>query len=292
MNVRTHINALLRRGADLPAVSLSNRCARCGTRAGRRAAQATPLHGLRPFLTVCAALLATTFLAGAQPNELFQKAGRAYDSGDFAGAAAAYSTLIQQGYSTPQVCFNLGNAEFRLGRGGAAALDYRRAWHLAPRDADIAANLQFALEQTGAVLPAAPLWARWLQSLSAGEWRATALVLFWLLAALGCLDLLWPARRKLFRPLAFAAFAALLIALGGAAYWLDLQVRQPEAVVMQDSKVLFAPLPNATEYYALPAGSIVRIETQEGAWLRINAANRPGWLPQTNCIAVCAVPAG
>jgi tetratricopeptide (TPR) repeat protein len=251
-----------------------------------------PLHGLRRLPELFTALLAATLLANAQPNELFQKAGRAYDTGDFAGAGNAYAELLKQGYASPQVYFNLGNAEFRLGHGGAAALAYRRAWHLAPRDADIAANLQFALEQSGAVLPAAPLWARWLQSLSAGEWRTVALVLFWLLAVLACVALLLPARRKVFRPLVFAAFAAFLIALGGVGYWLDLQVRQPEAVVMQNSKVLFAPLPNATEYYALPAGAIVRIEAQDGAWLRINSADRPGWLPQTNCIAICPAPAG
>ena len=265
--------------------------AQCGTRNQRRASQATPLHGLREISVIFAALF-VAISATAQPNELFQKAGRAYDSGDFAGAAAAYTTLIQQGYATPQAWFNLGNAEFRLGHGGAAVLDYRRAWHLAPRDADVAANLSFALEQTGATLPAAPLWARWLQSLSSGEWRVAALVLFWLVAALTCVGLLLPARWKLFRTLALATFVALLIALCGVAYWLDLQVRQPEAVVMQNSKVLFAPLPNATEYYTLPAGSLVRIEAQDGAWLRINSANRPGWLPQTNCTAICTTRGG
>ena len=260
---------------------------RCGTRDHRRAPQAAPLQG-----GLLAIFFATTLLAGAQPNELFQRAGHSYDNGDFVHAAASYTKLIQQGYAAPEAWFNLGNAEFRLNHTGAAVLDYRRAWHLAPRDADIAANLRFALEQNGAALPEAPLWARCLQSLSAGEWRIAALTLFWLLAVLACLDLLWPARRKLFRPLTFATFAALVIALGGVGYWLDLQVRQPEAVIVQNSKVLFAPLPNATEYYALPAGALVRVEAQDGAWLRINAANRPGWVPQSNCVAVCTAPAG
>ena len=246
MKFLTHTIEFICRGAVLLRPRTSNT-----THIGR--SKTAPLDG-----GLLAIFLATTLFANAQPNELFQKAGRAYDSGDFAGAVAAYSKLIQQGYATPQAFFNLGNAEFRLGNGGAAVLDYRRAWLLAPRDADIAANLQFALEQTGATLPVAPLWARCLQSLSADEWRVIAVFLFWLLAALTC----------------------------GVAYWFDLQVRQPEAVVTQNSKVLFAPLPNATEYYALPAGSIVRIEAQDGAWLRINSANRPGWLPQTNCITV------
>ena len=178
MNVLTRTRELIRRGVALSAVSLSNRGARQQSRCSQRAQSrrgGTPLHGW-----LLAAFFAATLLAGAQPNELFQKAGRAYDTGDFAGAAAAYTALIQQGYATPQVCFNLGNAEFRLGHGGAAALDYRRAWHQAPRDADIAANLRFALEQTGAALPDAPLWARWLQSLSASEWRTAALILFWI----------------------------------------------------------------------------------------------------------------
>ena len=258
------------------------------TRSTRGCSKTAPL--LQVWLL--AALFATTLLAGAQPNQLFQQAGRAYDNGDFAGAAAAYSALVEQGYATPQVCFNLGNAEFRQGHGGAAVLDYRRAWYLAPRDADIAANLQFALEQTGAALPVAALWARWLQSLSSGEWRTAALILFWLLAGLTCLGLLLPVRWKMFRTLALATLTALIIALAGVGYWLDLQVRQPEAVVMFPAKVLFAPLPNATEYYALPAGSIVRIEAQDGAWLRVNSANRPGWLPQSNCVAVCQSPAG
>jgi len=282
MKLATRASELMRRGAGL----LRPMCDACATNGRSKTA---PLPNRR-FHAALTALLAATLLAGAQPNELFQKAGRAYDTGDFTGAATAYTQLIQQGYAAPQAWFNLGNAEFRLGHTGAAVLDYRRAWHLAPRDADIAANLRFALEQTGAALPDPPLWARWLQSVSAGEWRTAALGLFWLLAVLACLDLLWPARRKLFRPLAFATFAALVIALGGVAYWLDLQVRQPEAVLMQNSKILFAPLPNATEYYALPAGSLVRIEAQDGAWLRINAANRPGWLPQSNCVAVCQSP--
>ena len=276
MNFLTHTIELIYRDTDLLRPRILE-----AIHNGR--SKSAPLHGGR----LLAIFMATTLLASAQPNELFQKAGRAYDSGDFAGAATAYTTLIQQGYATPQAWFNLGNAEFRLGHGGAAVLDYRRAWHLAPRDADVAANLQFALEQTGATLPALPLWAHWLQSLSASEWRISALVLFWSLAALTCVGFLLPARWKLFRTLALATFAALLITFCGVSFWFDLQGRQPEAVVMQNSKVLFAPLPNATEYYALPAGSIVRIEAQDGAWLRINSANRSGWLPQTNCTIVC-----
>ncbi len=236
-------------------------------------------------------LLVSALNAGAQPNELFQKAGRAYDAGQFAGAAGHYQTLLQQGFREPQVYFNLGNAEFRQGHNGAAVLAYRRAWQLAPRDADIAANLQFALEQTGAASPTPALPARVLQALSAREWRLVALLLFWLLAATACAGLLLPARRKQVLSGTLGVFILLVASLVGVAYWFDLQWREPEAVVMQPAKILFAPLPNATEYYTLPAGSLVRLEAREGAWCRIRSAGRPGWLPQSNCVAVCQTPA-
>lgn len=241
-------------------------------------------HAIHSLLITAAS---ATFMAGAQPNELFQKAGRAYDAGQFAAAAAHYSTLLQQGHREPQVYFNLGNAEFRQGHGGAAVLAYRRAWHLAPRDADITANLQFALEQASAAIPTPVFAARMLQSLSAAEWRQTALLLFWLMSGAACLGLVWPARRKVFLVITSGLIVVFGVAMGGFIYWLDLQIRQPEAVIMQPAKVLFAPLPNATEYYALPAGSLVRIEVRDGAWYRIRSANRPGWIPQTNCVEVC-----
>ncbi|MCX7010345.1 MAG: tetratricopeptide repeat protein [Kiritimatiellaeota bacterium] len=246
----------------------------------------------RRFPVFLVALLAATLLANAQPNELFQKAARAYDAGQFAVAAANYTALLQQGHRDPQVYFNLGNAEFRQGRGGAAVLAYRRAWHLAPRDADIAANLQFALEQSGTTMPTPPLAARLLQALSASEWRLAAVVLFWVMATMACLGLLLPARRKIFLTITVGLFVVFVAALGGVAYWLDLQVRQPEAVIMQPAKILFAPLPNATEYYSLPAGSLVRIEALDGAWVRVRSTGRPGWLPSSNCVAVCQSPAG
>ena len=102
------------------------------------------------------------------------------------------------------------------------------------------------------------------------------------------MGLLLSARRKIFRNVALVLFAAFVVTLAGVGYWFDLEVRQPEVVVMQPSKTLFAPLPNATEYFALPAGSIVRLEARDGAWCRVRSANRSGWLPHSNCVEVCS----
>ncbi len=67
-----------------------------------------------------------------------------YESGQFIQAAQAYQQLADQGFADSVLYFNLGNAFFKQGDYGRAILNYRRAEQLAPRDEDIAANLELA----------------------------------------------------------------------------------------------------------------------------------------------------
>ncbi len=67
-----------------------------------------------------------------------------YESGQFIQAAQAYQQLADQGFADSVLFFNLGNAFFKQGDYGRAILNYRRAEQLAPRDEDIAANLELA----------------------------------------------------------------------------------------------------------------------------------------------------
>ena len=226
--------------------------------------------------------------AGWAPNEIFQKAGRAYDAGHYHEAADLYEQLLARGQHMVEVWFNLANARFREGNASAAVLDYRRAWYLAPRDADLRANLQFALEQTGATLPAVALPVRVLQFGSLREWTGLALSGLWVSAALLCGLLLVPSRRVLLRGCLVFSLAALLAGLAGVGYWVNL-LRRPEAVVLQPAQVLFAPLEGATEHFALPAGTLVRIEEQSGQWLRISWGRQAGWVPRARCEVVCSL---
>jgi hypothetical protein len=77
-------------------------------------------------------------------TETMETANQLYESGQFVQAAQAYQQLADQGFTDSILYFNLGNAFFRQGDYGRAILSYRRAEQLAPRDADIAANLELA----------------------------------------------------------------------------------------------------------------------------------------------------
>ena len=75
---------------------------------------------------------------------LFQRAGLAYEAGKFAVALDLYGRSAAEEGLTSGLAYNTGNAEFRLGRRGFAALWFERAREMSPRDGDILFNLRVA----------------------------------------------------------------------------------------------------------------------------------------------------
>ncbi|MCX5900386.1 MAG: SH3 domain-containing protein [Proteobacteria bacterium] len=97
------------------------------------------------LLCLCAAARADD----GQPDisTQFLQANQAYKSGDFAAAADGYEKLAASGVRNGELLYNLGNAYLKKGDTGRAILNYRTAEMFIPRDADLEANLQYALGQ-------------------------------------------------------------------------------------------------------------------------------------------------
>ena len=68
-------------------------------------------------------------------------------AGHYAEAAQMYEQLIAQGAQDAVLYYNLGSATLALGDAGRAVAAYEQAAALAPRDADIRANLELARQQ-------------------------------------------------------------------------------------------------------------------------------------------------
>ena len=86
----------------------------------------------RIFITI---LLISGFLgANAQPLNLFKEANNYYAANEFDKAVKNYESIINQGYESAQLYFNLGNACYKNGELTKAILYYERAKLLAPND--------------------------------------------------------------------------------------------------------------------------------------------------------------
>ena len=78
-------------------------------------------------------ILAVALSATAQtPRQLMQQGNDAYAKSDFAEAVRLYNTVLDAGYQSADLYYNLGNAHFRMEDYGLAILNYERALRLKP----------------------------------------------------------------------------------------------------------------------------------------------------------------
>ena len=97
---------------------------------------------------------------------LFQQGNARYQEGDYGGAAEAYEAVIEGGFESSELYYNLGNAYFRLDDLARSVLYYERALRLDRGNDDAAANLALVKERLPDRID--PLPRFWLLSLVDG----------------------------------------------------------------------------------------------------------------------------
>jgi tetratricopeptide (TPR) repeat protein len=234
-------------------------------------------------------LLLLWLVAAAEPAPLADPAARAeqagalYLAGDSEGAARGWRALVDEGWESAGLHFDLGNALLRLGHRGRAIASYQRALLLEPGDADAQANLEQARAQNvdrlvGEAQP--PLHDRVVARTPAGaalalfgiSWSA-----FWIL--------LWlrsRSSRSARRWLGPAALLAALLAVGGGALLAGKAAdrRTPAAVVIAPvSPVREGPSRTLKAAFELHEGTTVRIIEAQGEVARVRLLNGlEGWV--------------
>ena len=239
--------------------------------------------------TCFAILLLAALPVFADVSSDFAAANKLYQQGNFAKAAAGYEQLAQSGLVSPVLQFNLGNARLKVGSEGRALAAYRQAQLLAPRDADLRANLQFARAR---VTDNASLRPTTLQNafarLTLNEWLTLAglavAAWFTLLAAReGRADL----RPRLGGATKLAGLASAALLLGAFTAW-SLNYSEPAAVIIaHEAAVRSGPLDDATTVFTLKDGVELAVTATREEWLQVrDAQRRIGWLKRTDAQVV------
>lgn len=76
-----------------------------------------------------------------------QRADSAYNAQNFRLAAELYQKMADSEEATSDIYYNLGNANYRLGKNAQAILAYERALRLDPSNADAKTNLKFVSDR-------------------------------------------------------------------------------------------------------------------------------------------------
>jgi tetratricopeptide (TPR) repeat protein len=229
-------------------------------------------------------------LAGSAHGQSMQEAQEAFTAQRYDDAAAAYSALGQE-RGSPAAYYNAGNAYFRAGKLGPAALGYERALRLDPDLEDARYNLEVTRETIAAKLGKdsltgscpTPWWARAVEA-----WPVWAFLTMTLLADVLVVVLLLArrgrppgARRALLGAgaiLAGLVFIAFGLLLAGR---LVRESSSPDALVTADQIVMRElPDPRSREMPTIHAGLRVQVVRERPEWTRIRLANQvEGWVP-------------
>ncbi len=245
-------------------------------------------------LMAALALLASLVCAQDTADPL-AKGEERYRLGDFEGAVAAYREALASGLDGARVQYNLGNALYRAGKPGEAIAHWLAARTLAPRDADIRANLQRALLERPQGPPApSPSWLHALVSwaidaLTLSELAGAAAVLYWLAVVVGIALLvrLRPSRSLRRALIALAVLAGITTALGIGRWWCYHQVRRA-VVVAESTTINTGPGESFGAAQTVSEGCILRIVGEDSGWTKVVAeGGARGWVRDE---AVARVP--
>jgi tetratricopeptide (TPR) repeat protein len=214
----------------------------------------------------------------------FRNGNAAYERGDFATAENAYAEAESRGASDARLYYNRANALFRLNRLGPAVLYYEKARKLAPTDADILHNLNFARARVADKIPepAANLLTQTLWGLhTAYSARAGVWIAFGLFAAgffaLAAGLFLSTAGRFATAVLAAIAFAVLLLFSPSLLYKLRQQDTAVRAVVVQPVADLHSGPGESYELlFRAHEGTVFTIVSREGEWLAVKLTDGLG----------------
>lgn len=217
-------------------------------------------------------------------STLFLQANQAYKSGDFAAAAAGYEKLLAAGLLNGELLYNLGNACLKKGEIGRAILMYRKAELYMPRDADLEANLLYALGQAKDKIDCGEgesflkTVCFWYTKLSCRELCFVFLfvnAVFWLLFIV---RLFWRADLLniclyVFLFLSILMGASLGVKLYSAAYMRNGVVLEGEVMVRSGSSL------SDTVLFKLHEGAELAVTGEENEWLKITLCDgKKGWV--------------
>jgi len=216
----------------------------------------------------------------------FSAANKLYAEGKFAEAAGAWEQSIQEiqaaGLASPTLCFNYGNAEFKLGHLGRAIAAYRHAALLAPRDSEVLGNLAFARNQVQGATVRPARWQSWAGALTLNEGACLTAAALWLTFMLLALKQIRPALAPRLRGLTLAAVGATIMFGAVLAVQADNHFARPSAVVIESNVIARSgPFDDAQNTFAVHDGAELAVLDRHDDWLQVaDGTGKTGWLPR------------
>jgi tetratricopeptide (TPR) repeat protein len=231
-------------------------------------------------------------LANDQTNMLFAKGNDQYAKAKYQEAVQTYQAILNDGYQSATVYFNLGNAYYKLGEIPSALLYYEKAHKLAPGDDDIIFNIQLTNLKTTDKVDAAPelfltkWWEAFILCCSLGTLTVFSVLFF--IAGFGILILYLFAPSVNIKKTSFYAGLTLvflgLITILMAGNQVHYFASHRQAIVFNNAATVKSePSAASKNLFVIHDGTKVDVLENNNGWMRIQLSNgNEGWIMATD----------
>lgn len=234
--------------------------------------------------------ISNLYAKGENVEKILDEANRAYINEEYKYAEEQYEKIIDMGYASPSLYYNLGNSYFMEEKFGPAILYYERAKRLDPSNKDILHNLKIANSRIVDKVEPVPelFYKKWWRNLltmkNSNEWAITGIILtvcFFISLSVYLLS-------KSIKIKKFTFYTALIILLLNAFSLIfayrsyQIQIADNYAIVMSiRTTAKSAPSETSPDVFVIHEGAKVKTSNKIGEWVEIKLENGSvGWIKE------------
>ena len=235
------------------------------------------------------------FEAKAQnPEELLTEANSLYNENAFDSALTVYKSIVDQGYSSATLYYNLGNTYYKLKNYPLAIYYYEKSLKLEPNNEDTKHNIEIAqLFLTDKIEPVPELfiktwWNKLGNAFTINTWAIITLVLLGIL--LICVFFYITAKTRSLKKSMFILgiiaiiFTTISFSISTNKYN-HLRTNNEGIIITPTVTIKSSPSQSSVDLFVLHEGAKVKILDNTYNWEKIKIANGSiGWLPSTAII--------
>lgn len=228
----------------------------------------------------------------SQNSTHFEQGKEQYKNGHYQKAVDSWMKILDNGETSAELYFNLGNAKYKLNQIGPSVYYYEKALQLAPNDPDIKNNLAFAENAKIDAIEPLPesVFKKWYKNVADNftydGWAVLAVIF-----AIGFVSLFllyyfsYSEKRKRFLFASSMALGVFFVATLTMAYvtYGEYSKKNPAIIFANKLEVKTEPSMGSNSAFVLHEGTKVQIIAKDGNWFRIALADgKDGWVSSSD----------
>ena len=228
------------------------------------------------------------------PEESLRKANSLYNENAFDSALVVYKDIVEQGYSSATLYYNIGNTYYKLRNYPLAIYYYEKSLKLDPNNDDTKHNIEIAQLFLTDKIEAVPelfiktWWNNFSNTFTLNTWSIITLVLIGLL--LTCIFFYITAKtRGLKKSMFFTGILLIVVTICSFSISAKkhnyISTNNEGIVIIPTITIKSSPSNSSVDLFVLHEGSKVKILDNTDGWEKIKIANGSiGWLPASSII--------